>query len=256
MMYLTYYTVHIPLQAKDSLVRKYQKKAELNPDTRQNNPVYAAMVENLDLNIGRLMQALQDKNLKENTLIFFTSDNGGLSVKEGPHTPATVNYPLKKGKGYLYEGGIRVPLIVNWPAQVKPGQIIDQPVVSIDYLPTIMEVVGLKAPENVDGESILPLLTSSGDFATRDLFWHYPHYSNQGGKPGAVIRSGDYKLITFFEDGQQELYNLKEDISETRNLATEQPELVKELGQRLFLWQQRMDAQFPVPNPDYQKEAL
>ncbi len=252
-LYFPHFAVHIPLSAKPALVEKYKTVAP----SAQSNAIYAAVLESLDESVGRLMRKLEDANLADNTIFVFTSDNGGLSVKEGPNTPATSNLPLRAGKGHLYEGGIRVPLIIRWPGVVHAGSVCSTPVSTIDFLPTFLEALGVKPSTNdvVDGVSLVPLLKESGTLARTNLFWHYPHYSNQGGKPSGAIRSGDFKLIEFYEDGAQELYNLKEDLSETNNLAGAQPKLASQLQARLDAWRRSTKAQMPLPNPDYNPNA-
>lgn len=251
-LYLAHYAVHIPLQPKPELVPRYQARAQ--PGQPQNNPVYAAMIQSMDESVGRIVRKLDEVKLTERTVIFFTSDNGGLSVKEGPNTPATSNAPLRTGKGYLYEGGIRVPWIVSWPGAVQPGRVCPTPVSSVDFYPTILEMAGIRtAPgQGIDGVSLVPLLKQTGNIEREALYWHYPHYSNQGGKPGGVVRRGDYKLIEFYEDGQRELYNLKDDLGETTNLADKLPEETVQLHKLLVQWRAAVGAQMPTANPNYQ----
>ena len=162
--------------------------------------------------------------------------------------------PPCAGKGYLYEGGIREPLIVRWPGVIRPGSVGDVPVSSIDFYPTIMDMAGSRTNARpLDGVSIVPLLRQrSSEWRRQDLYWHYPHYSNQGGKPSGAVRSGDFKLIEFFEDGRLELYNLREDLGEQTDLAARMPEKTKELHARLLAWRSSVAAQMPAPNPDYQ----
>ena len=254
-LYLPHFAVHTPLQAKKDLIAKYE--AGKNRPGQQSNPIYAAMLESADDSVGRIMKELEDPKLSENTIILFTSDNGGLATSEGPNTPATNNSPLREGKGHLYEGGIRVPLIVRWPGNIKPTSQSETPVCSIDYLPTILELAsgGRQPPDTnvptTDGLSLVPLLKQSGS-VTRDAFyWHYPHYSNQLGKPGGAIRAGDYKLIEFYEDGRRELFNLKSDPREGTNLADKEPDKVRELAEKLDAWRKSVDAQMMTANPDY-----
>ena len=272
---LCHYAVHTPIQAPRELVAKYEDKArrlgldrekaleegepfpfKANWEARvirrliQSHPVYAAMIENLDWNIGRVLQALEETGQADNTLVMFTSDNGGLATAEGS---PTTNRPLSEGKGWMYEGGTREPLIARWRGRIRPGATCSVPVTSPDLYPTLLDVAGLPArPEqHVDGVSFAPLLAGGGRLERDAIFWHYPHYGNQGGTPGASVRCGDHKLIQFFEDGRLELYNLREDIGETRNLAAEQPALARELHGRLTAWQQRVEAKIPGPNPDW-----
>jgi arylsulfatase A len=251
-LYLAHYAVHIPLEAKKNLLAKYQAKAR--PDEAQNNPIYGAVVESADESVGRILKKLDDLKIAKNTIVFFFSDNGGLSVKEGPDTPATSNAPLRAGKGYLYEGGIREPLIVRWPGVTGPGSVCDVPVSSIDFYSTMLEMAGAKSnAKAIDGVSLVPLLRGqTGDWKRQDLYWHYPHYSNQGGKPSGAVRSGDFKLIEFFEDGQLELYNLRDDLGEQNDLSARMPDKTKELHAKLAAWRKSVGAQMPTPNPEYQ----
>jgi arylsulfatase A-like enzyme len=248
-LYLPHFAVHTPLQAKKDLIGKYE--ADKNRPGQQSNPIYAAMLESADDSVGRIVMELEELKLSQNTIILFTSDNGGLATSEGPNTPATNNSPLREGKGHLYEGGIRVPLIVRWPGNIKPATLSETPVCSIDYLPTILELCGMATDEKRDGLSLMPLLKQSGE-VSRDAFcWHYPHYSNQLGKPGGAIRAGDYKLIEFYEDGRRELFNLKNDPREGTNLADKEPDKVQELAEKLAAWRKSVDAQMMSANPDF-----
>lgn len=246
-LYLAHYAVHIPLTAKQELVKKYEGLPASGPQT---NTMYAAMIESVDESVGRILRKLDELNLAERTVVFFTSDNGGLSVTEGPHTPATSNAPLREGKGYLYEGGIRSPLIVRWPGKIRAG-VENVPVSSVDLFPTILALAGIEAERPLDGVSLLPALLESKPLDREALFWHYPHYSNQGGEPCGAIREGDFKLIEFFEDGRLELYNLREDIAEKRDLARANPRKADELRVRLEAWRRSQGAQMMEPNPDY-----
>lgn len=246
-LYLPHYTVHIPLQAKEELIQKYKA---MKPGVNHQNAIYAAMIHSLDEGVGRLLKQLDDLKLSDNTLVIFTSDNGGLSVMEGKNTPATSNAPLRTGKGYLYEGGIRVPWIFRWPARIKPG-VSDVPIITTDLFPTLLEIAGRMPPADYpgDGVSLLPMLERKRDLKPRALFWHYPHYSNQGGKPGGAIRSGNDKLIQFYEDMHLELYDLAKDQSEKSDLAVKDPVKTAELQKLLADWRKKVDAQMPTPNP-------
>ena len=250
-LYLPHYAVHIPLGAKEAMIEKYRKLAD--PANPQHNPIYAAMIQSLDEGVGRILKKLDELKLSGETLVIFTSDNGGLSVKEGANTPATSNAPLRAGKGYLYEGGIREPLIVRWPGVVQPGRLSHERVISTDYFPTILQACGVNVDSGrvLDGVSLLPLLQGTGPIPPRDLFWHYPHYANQGGHPGGVVRSGDWKLIEFYEDNHLELYNVKDDIGEMTNRAAAKPDLANELRQKLHAWRESVGAQMTTPNPNY-----
>jgi len=249
-MYLSYYAVHIPIQGKEELVEKYKRK---QPGETQDNPHYAAMVEAVDQNVGRVLETLDELKLAENTVVFFFSDNGGLSTREGPHTPATDNAPLREGKGHVYEGGIREPLIVRWPNRIPAGTTSRVPVSSVDFYPTILEMTGTPPPEEhtVDGVSLMPVLTQSGKLQNRELYWHYPHFSNQGGMPAGAVREGKWKLIEFYEHGRRELYDLSKDIGETQNLAEQMPQQAKRLHEKLASWRKAVDATMPPKNPEY-----
>jgi len=250
-IYLPHFAPHTPLTAKEELIKKYPAATTFKG--QQNNPIYAAMLESLDESVGRIVKALDDAKLSENTIVIFTSDNGGLATTEGPNTPATSNAPLREGKGWLYEGGIRVPLLVKWPGHVKANITCDVPVCGIDLLPTIRDACEIKPTEslNLDGVSLLPLLKQSGTIARDSLFWHYPHYANQGGKPGAVIRSGEWKLIEFYEEGRRELFHVAKDVGESRNLAEQEPDRVRELSEKLDAWRKSVGALLPTPNSDF-----
>ncbi len=257
-LFMSFYSVHIPLQAKDSLIKKYKKLAAADSASPfYLNPVYAAMVETMDRNVGRLLNKMRERRVDENTIVFLTSDNGGLSVEEGWQTPATNNYPLRHGKGSLYEGGIREPLIISWPKKITEGEISDYLVISHDLYPTMMEMVN-KPYANVDGRSFLDILISdSGEMnQKKPLFWHYPHYSNQGGEPSSAIRKGKYKLIFYYEDEKIELYNLESDISERENLADMMPKKKDELLRELNKWKTKNNAKHPSLNPDYNPDYV
>jgi arylsulfatase A-like enzyme len=249
-LYLPHFAVHTPIQGKPDKVRKYDAKSR--PGEGQNYGEYAAMVESMDESVGRVMKALRDSGVEDNTLVIFAADNGGVSSLEWKKRPVTSNLPLRAGKGHLYEGGIRVPTVVRWPKAVKPGSTCDAPVVSYDYTPTIAEAAGVPANARggMDGQSFVPLLKGSRA-STRDLFWHFPHYSPQLGRPSAAIRRGDRKLILFFEDQHVELYNLKNDVSESQDLASAEPGVAAELRTALEKMLRETDAQIPQPNPNY-----
>lgn len=273
---MCYYSVHTPIQAKEEVIERYRDRArDMGLDkletfeegdffpcehkkTRrikrrlvQSDPVYAAMIDTLDDNIGRLLKAVDDAGQTENTVVIFTSDNGGLATAEGS---PTCNAPLSDGKGWMYEGGTREPLIIKWPKLIEPGSSCHVPVTSPDFYPTMLEMAGLDLiPEqHCDGVSFLPLFKGAESLDRDAIFWHYPHYGNQGGTPGCSVRSGDYKLIEFFEDGRTELYNLKEDVSEEHDLASDKPELTKTLKDALADWREEINAIIPEPNPDYE----
>ena len=259
--FLSLFSVHTPLRGRADLVEKYEKKAAgLSPSGNewgregdrevrriQNHAVYAAMIEAMDSAVGKVIDHLKASNRYENTIIVFTSDNGGLSTSEGHPTS---NLPLRAGKGWLYEGGIRVPLIVKCPGQIRKG-VLDSPVCSTDYYPTLLELAGLppRPDQHMDGLSFAPSLRGLGSGERDTFFWHYPHYGNQGGSPGAAIREGDWKLIVHFEARPAELYNLADDPGEQRDRAALEPERVRALRGRLEAWQASVGARFPTPNP-------
>lgn len=254
-LYLPHYAVHTPLQAKAEFIEKYKKK---RGSGGQNNPTYAAMIESTDQGVGRIMDKLDELNLTDNTVVFFFSDNGGVRT-------ITSNAPLRGGKGMLYEGGIREPMCVRWPGVVKPGIRCDTPIIGIDFFPTLLDIAGVRKPKGklLDGVSILPLLKNSKPLNRKALFWHFPAYLQgraEGARdpyfrtrPAGAIRAGDWKLIEYFEDGVLELYNLKDDIGEKKNLANVMPEKTRELRQLMLTWRKTTNAPVPTkPNPEYQ----
>ncbi len=260
---LSFYSVHTPLMAREDLRQKYEeKRRRLGLQTRwgvepprdvrlvQDHAVYAAMVEAMDQAVGKVLETLDQLDLADQTLVLFTSDNGGLSTSEGWPTS---NVPLRAGKGWLYEGGIRVPFIVRWPGRVTAGSHCTEPVCGIDIFPTVLAAVGYQAQPSLelDGINLMPLLEGSSFSNERSLYWHYPHYGNQGGMPGAALRRGRWKLIEWFENDRVELYDLESDMSETHNLADRYPDVVKRLRDELHAWQQQVGAKFPAPNPHY-----
>ncbi|MHA1727365.1 MAG: sulfatase [Promethearchaeota archaeon] len=274
---LWYYSVHVPIQAKPEIIKYYvEKKKKLgldkvNPfefgdffpcehkkDRRirrrklQSSSKYAAMVHSLDENIGRILKIINEIGESKNTVVIFTSDNGGLSTAEGS---PTCNAPLSEGKGWMYEGGVREPLIIKWPGVIKPGSQCTDPVTCTDFYPTLLEIaeIDLLPRQHKDGISILPLLKGekTDKYMNRSIFWHYPHYGNQGGTPGSSIRQGDYKLIEFFEDGRIELYNLHKDIEEENEISKDKPEIAEKLYHLLIQWRESVDAKIPQKNPDY-----
>ena len=233
------YAVHTPIMAPQELVEKYKQKV----GGKQKNPVYAAMVENLDQNIGKVLAAMDLMKLTEKTLVIFTSDNGGLIGNAA--NPVTDNFPLRSQKGYPYEGGIRVPTVVKWPGKVPEGSQSNHPIVTLDWVPTILDYLGLDPQEQgLDGQSL------SGVFAggvpnSRDLFWHFPHYRGSDVIPYSIIRSGNYKLIHYFDVRPDELFSLEEDPRETINLALQFPGLVSQLRTRLQAWWEETNARMP-----------
>jgi arylsulfatase A-like enzyme len=252
-LYLAHFAVHTPIQGRPALVAKY--KARVKPGLTHANPAYAAMVESLDMSVGRLRARLADLGLADRTVIVFTSDNGG-------RVPTTSNKPLRFGKASAYEGGVRVPLIVHWPGVTKPGSVSDAPAITMDLFPTLADVAGLGGPEpgpgagapGRDGVSLAPLLKGAGGPGRTELFWHYPHHQHYqlgGAMPYGAIRSGDYKLIEFFNDMRVELYDVKADVGERHDLAGARPDLARALRARLHAWRKEVGAQMPTPNPKY-----
>ena len=253
-LYLPFYNVHTPIEGRPDLVRKYEEiNAGREGDTIVRNPQFLAMIHSVDENLGRIMKCLEEENLDKNTLVIFTSDNGGLISREGPNIRISWNYPFRRGKGTLYEGGHRVPAIVRWPDRVTPGRISDEVIISTDIFPTIMEIAGINFDHPVEGVSLLPHLTRNEAIDRETLYWHYPHYHR--GKPGGAIRVGDLKLIEYYENGDLELYDLKEDPGETTNLFSSDPNKAFELQAMLEEWRTASGARMPLPNPDYTPAA-
>jgi len=266
--YLPFLAVHIPIGARPDLIEKYQRKQAAAPpdawgrerDSQvrlvQNHAAYAAMLEQLDTAIGRVLAALDRHGLAERTIVVFMSDNGGLATAEGHPTS---NLPLRGGKGWLYEGGIREPWIIRVPGVTKPGSVCATPVISNDFYPTLLELAGLppRPRQHCDGLSLVPLL-KGGELPRGPLFWHYPHYGNQGGAPSGAVRDGAWKLIEWYEDGTRELYNLRDDPGEKQNLAAAHPDKVTELTARLAAWRQEVGALMPTkkaPGPTEVKKG-
>jgi arylsulfatase A-like enzyme len=242
-IYLPHYAVHTPIMAKPEVITKY--KSKVDKQAPHKNPEYAGLIESVDDSVGRLLAKLEELKLSENTIVIFTSDNGGLMG-------VTSNVPLRAGKGTAYEGGVRVPLIVKWPGVTKPGSLCHTPVIGVDFYPTLLAMAGVPVPPGVvDGESIEPLLRQSGSMKREAIYWHYPHYHTVGATPYGAIRQGDFRLVEFYEDNRVELYNLKDDIGERKDLAATLPEKAAALRQKLHDWRKRVDAQMPTPNPNY-----
>jgi arylsulfatase A len=246
-LYLPLFAVHTPIQGEEALIRKY--RAKKRPGLKQTNAVYAAMIESMDDSVGRIRRKLDELKLADHTVVVFASDNGG-------RVPTTSNHPLRVGKGSCYEGGTRVPFIVHWPGVTKPGSVCEIPVISMDLYPTILEIAGQKeaARKGVDGASLVPLLRQEGGLQREALFWHYPHYQHYqlgGTTPYGAIRAGDFKLIEFLDDLRVELYNLREDIGEQRNLAAQMPAKADKLRARLHAWRKEVGAQMPSRNPNH-----
>ena len=260
--YLSFYSVHTPLLSRKDLEMKYHARkikqglspkwgAEYKRKVRmvQEHAVYAGMIEAMDMAVGKVLKALQRLQLEQNTIIFLMSDNGGLSTSEGHPTS---NFPLRAGKGWMYEGGIRVPMIVRWPNITNPGSVSNAIITSTDFFPTIIELSGteveLELP--IDGVSFAPALLGK-NYDRGPVFWHYPHYGNQGAAPSGAVREGDWKLIEWYENGRRELYNLDQDISETVDLSKTYPNKVATLSNKLAQWRSMTEAKMPLINPDF-----
>lgn len=262
LVYFSFYTVHAPFSAPEALVSKYENKqkalgltdedrfgeitfsgTQLKHRDKQDHATYAAMVESMDQAVGRVLQAVKSKGIEDNTVVVFFSDNGGLSTSEGM---PTANTPLKAGKGWLYEGGIREPCIIKWPGVATPA-VSDTVITSMDFYPTILQMAGLRLRPDLhkDGKSLVPILKGQIQELHDATYFHYPHRSNQKGSPSSAIRKGDYKLIVFFNDGRRELYDLKQDIGEKEDLAGRMPELADSLHNELKNWWKEVDARFP-----------
>ncbi|MEM7603418.1 MAG: sulfatase-like hydrolase/transferase, partial [Verrucomicrobiota bacterium] len=249
-MNFCFYNVHTPLQGRPDLIEKYNAKLEENPDRKHINATYAAMVESVDEAVGRVIAKLEEHGMEEDTLIVFTSDNGGL------RPAATDNTPIRQGKGGIYEGGIRVPFIVRLPDGGASNVLCHKPVITMDILPTVFEALGLDLPESAaavqDGRSFLPFLKDPrAETELRSLYWHYPHYHSMGAQPYSAIRKGNWKLIEVIGQDRLELYHLSSDLHEDQNLAIAEPELTRALYYEMAAWRHLVDAQMPTRNPDY-----
>jgi len=260
--WLSFYSVHTPLQSREDLRLKYEaKRKQHGLETRygreeprdvrltQDHAVYAGMVEAMDQAVGKVLAAIDDLGLANETIVVFTSDNGGLSTSEGWPTS---NLPLRAGKGWMYEGGLRVPLIIRWPGRAAAGAVVRAPVSSIDITPTLAAAAGAAAAK-YDGIDIAPLLNPANGAPEpeRQLFWHYPHYGNQGCAPAGAVRQGDWKYVECYEKAKGELYNVREDIGETKDLAADKPELAATLKADLAKWRAEVGAVMPAPNPKF-----
>ena len=267
--YLSFYSVHSPIQTSRDRWDKFRLKAGLQeaPEKRfifdrnlpvrqvQDCPVYAGMIEAMDEAVGLVLEALEENGLADDTVICFTSDNGGVSSGDAF---ASSMLPLRGGKGRQWEGGIRAPLYIRYPRMISAGSTCEVPVSGIDFYSTFLDLAGTTAPEEqvIDGKSMVRLLKAEADdcLAKRDLFWHYPHYGNQGGDPSSIIRSGPWKLIHYYEDGHDELYDLARDEGEQKDVSAEHADLAAELRKRLDQWLQEIDARLPVPDPEFDPE--
>ena len=243
-LYQAHFTVHLPIQAREETIAKYRRR-----DTGDVDPVYCAMVESADDSVGQLLQTLDESGQAQNTVVIFFSDNGGVRYQARSPRPITSNRPLRAGKGHLYEGGIREPLMIRWPGVTKGGSVIDHPVSSVDFLPFICRLAGV-SHGTVDGVD-LGLALQGESMRERPLFWHYPHYSDQGGKPSGAVRLGEWKLIEFFEDGRLELFHLRDDEGEQRNLVRRESQRARQLLELLKDWRGTVRAAMPTPNPGF-----
>jgi arylsulfatase A-like enzyme len=267
-VFLSFYAVHGPIQTTKALWSKYREKAvsqngpvenrfeidrTLPVRQVQDHPLYGGLVEGMDQSVGMVLAKLDELGLIENTIVVFTSDNGGVASGDGR---ATSNLPLRGGKGRQWEGGIREPYYVMWPKSISPGTTFDLPVTGTDFYPTLLELTGqpLLADQHVDGVSLATLLrnpATTSDLDSRNLYWHYPHYGNQGGEPSSIVIQGDWKLIHYYEDGRDELYNIAADVGEQKNLSDDQPQKASELRADLDRWLASVDAKKPIVNPDF-----
>ena len=265
LVYLSFYNVHTPLQAPKELVDKYKTKSqsisgkEFGPEEQvwpgakkrnvrilQKHPTYAAMVQKMDEAVGKVLSKLKELGIEKETIVCFTSDNGGLSTSEGSPTS---NLPLRGGKGWLYEGGIREPFIIRYPDKFK-ASVSDVPVISTDFYPTILDLANIKLKPNqhMDGVSLMPILKSDkGGIEREAIYWHYPHYSNQGGFPGGAIRINNFKLVERYEDGKAHLYDLNKDLGESNDIAESHQDKVTTMQKKLHDWYKEVDAKFLRP---------
>jgi arylsulfatase A-like enzyme len=261
-LYLPHFAVHSPHQAKPDKIAHFEGKP---PAGGHRSPVYAGMIASVDDSIGRIVARLDELKLSQNTLVIFSSDNGGVGGYAAAGVPIgqgiTDNAPLRGGKGMLCEGGVRVPFIFRWPGHIKPGAVCEEPIISVDLFPTLLALSGAPAPKDqpLDGVSLLPLLESDGGAKLgRDaLYWHFPGYLGSGKNiwrttPAGAIRVGDYKLLEFFEDGRLELYNVREDVGQKHDLAKEKPEQLRQLYAKLLAWREAVQAPMPKPRAGFQ----
>lgn len=265
--FLSFYSVHAPMQSTQQLWRKYQTKASLlpKPENRfivdrtlpvrqvQDHPIYGGMIEAMDSAVGTVLDTLDRLGLADNTVVVFTSDNGGVSAGDAKPTS---NLPLRGGKGRQWEGGIREPYYIKWPGVTNPGSECTTQVIGTDFFPTLLQIAGidLLPKQHVDGVSLVPLLKGE-EIPKRQLYWHYPHYGNQGGEPSSIVRDGAWKLIHYYEDDRVELYNIAADAGEQTNLAAAHPQRVAKLKKDLESWLSETEARFPVPNPHFDADA-
>ncbi len=255
---LSYYTPHVPLDGKEEFISYYEDKIDkIDSDLYHQNPRYAAMMASLDENFGRIVDKVEEAGISDHTIIIFYSDNGGLA---SPRVNEKNNYPLRSGKGSLYEGGVRVPLLIKWPGVTNPGSVSDTPVTTEDFYATFLDMLPLEGDEehnrDLDGISMVPILENpEGSLDREALYWHHPHYYPAMSTPASSIRKGDWKLLQFFEDNRLELYNLETDLGEQNNLAETHPGKAQELLEDLRKWRKDINAQMPTLNPDYVPET-
>ncbi len=242
LLYLAHNSPHIPYAAQPSRVENNAQAFE---------PVYAGVIETLDDAVGRLLAKLDALKLTDQTIVIFTSDNGGLHVPEGPHPRVTHNSPYRAGKGFVYEGGLRIPLIVRWPGHVPPAALVDTPVINTDWLPTLLGLAGLPVPAGLDGVSLAALLTERGPVPKRSLFWHFPHYTNQGSRPSGAMREGPWMLVEYYDAENVELYDLSSDPGQRRDLAASHSERIAQMRAALADWRRSVKAQENRPNPNF-----
>ncbi len=272
LLFLSHFAVHTPIQSKDELAERYAARRDSLPPVEgpvqeeehgrsrtrlvQDDPAYAGMVQSVDESVGRILARLDELAIADNTVIIFMSDNGGLSTVAGERVGPTANVPLRAGKGWLYEGGIRVPMIIRWPGRVEEGSECQIPVQSTDFFPTIMEMAGIAATSSgpLDGSSLVPVLTGSGGLDRSGLFWHFPHYHGSGNRPSGAVRQGRWKLVEWFEDGAVELYDLEADLGERVDLSATEPEKVRELLEMLGSWRTGVGANMPREDPGIGEE--
>lgn len=242
LIYLAHNAPHIPYDAQ---------KSRIDNNASAFEPVYAGVIETIDDTVGRLLAKLEALRLADNTLVVFTSDNGGLHVPEGPHPRITHNTPYRAGKGFVYEGGLRIPLIVRWPGHVPAGKVVDTPVINTDWIPTLLELAGRPVPSGLDGVSLAALLTGQDRAPRRSLFWHFPHYTNQGSRPSGALRDDNWMLVEYYDDDHAELYDLSLDLAERYDLAARHPDRVAKMRTALAGWRGEVGAQDNRPNPDF-----
>lgn len=246
LLYLAHYTPHIPFKATPEHTAAHATAFE---------PTYAAVIENLDRTVGRLLAKLDALQLTKNTIVVFTSDNGGLHVPEGGHARVTHNTPFRAGKGYVYEGGLRIPLIARWPGHFPTGRTVSEPVINTGWIATLLDLAGVKTTTPADGQSFAALLKGAASAQSKDqtFFWHFPHYNNQGGRPAGAVRQGNWKFVEYYDaPDAPELYDLSTDVGERRNLASQHPDRVRQLRSALAAWRKEIAAQTNVPNPDFE----